>query len=282
MLFKEHHLVIINGVNRGFGHSVALEYIRHSGADAVSFVLVGRTQRNLEQVLTELHEAASNARVVFKGVVISEVDLAHLNSLDSNLARIQSAAADLRDEAAQSGRTITKSVLVNNAGSLGDLSKTVKEFTWQEARSYLDFNVVSFVGLCSMFLKDTLTAFPKGQFPDHKTVVVSISSLLAVQAFPNWGLYAAGKAARDRLLGVIALEEAANNVKTLNYAPGPLDNEMQADVRRTLGDKEQLKIYDNMHKSGSLVKMEDSSRKLILLLKADSFSSGGHVDFYDE
>lgn len=60
-----------------------------------------------------------------------------------------------------------------------------------------------------MFLKDTLKAFPKEQFPDHKTVVVSISSLLAVQAFPNWGLYAAGKAARDRLLGVIALEEVS-------------------------------------------------------------------------
>ena len=60
-----------------------------------------------------------------------------------------------------------------------------------------------------MFLKDTLKAFPKEQYPDHKTVVVSISSLLAVQAFPNWGLYAAGKAARDRLLGVIALEEVS-------------------------------------------------------------------------
>jgi sepiapterin reductase len=42
---------------------------------------------------------------------------------------------------------ITKSILVNNAGSLGDLSKTAKEFTWQETRTYLDFNIVSFVGL---------------------------------------------------------------------------------------------------------------------------------------
>jgi sepiapterin reductase len=52
-----------------------------------------------------------------------------------------------------------------------------------------------------------LAAFPKEQYPEHKTVIVNISSLLAVQAFSNWGLYAAGKAARDRLLGVIALEE---------------------------------------------------------------------------
>lgn len=59
----------------------------------------------------------------------------------------------------------------------------------------------------STFLKDTLAAFPKDQYPEHKTVVVSVSSLLAVQPFSNWGLYAAGKAARDRFLGVIALEE---------------------------------------------------------------------------
>lgn len=57
---------------------------------------------------------------------------------------------------------------------------------------------------------------------------------------------------------------------------------MQADVRRTLGDKEQLEIYDAMHENGSLVKMEDSSQKLILLLKKDEFTSGAHVDFYDE
>jgi len=57
---------------------------------------------------------------------------------------------------------------------------------------------------------------------------------------------------------------------------------MQADVRRTLGDKEQLEIYDGMHKSGSLVMMDDSSRKLVLLLTKDTFASGAHVDFYDE
>ncbi|KAF9186803.1 hypothetical protein BGZ51_001599 [Haplosporangium sp. Z 767] len=277
-----HHLVIITGANRGFGASSAHSYITHSNANAVSFVLVGRTQQGLDNVLNKLEETGSQTGVTVKGRVVANVDLADVASLDNNLARIQAAASELRKESVENKNIITKSVLINNAGSLGNLSKTAKEFSWQEARCYFDFNVVSLVGLCSMFLKDTLAAFPKEQYPDHKTVVVNISSLLAVQAFSNWGLYAAGKAARDRLLGVIALEEKDNNVKTLNYAPGPLDNEMQADVRRTLGDKEQLKIYDGMHKSGSLVKMDDSSRKLVLLLKEDTFTSGGHVDFYDE
>ncbi|KAF9355454.1 hypothetical protein BGX26_006499 [Mortierella sp. AD094] len=278
----DHHLVIITGANRGFGASIAHSYVTHSGANAFSFVLVGRSQKGLEDVLSQLKHSASGSNVEVKGLVVGDVDLADIEKLDSNLSRIQAAATKLRQESVQAKRIITKSVLVNNAGSLGDLSKTAKEVTWQEARTYFDFNVVSLVGLCSVFLKDTHATFPKEQYPDHKTVVVSISSLLAVQAFSNWSLYAAGKAARDRLLGVIALEEKANNVKTLNYAPGPLDNDMQADVRRTLGDKEQLEIYDGMHKSGSLVKMDDSSRKLVMLLKKDEFPSGGHIDFYDE
>lgn len=37
--------------------------------------------------------------------------------------------------------------------------------------------------------------------------IVNISSLLAVQAFPNWALYATGKSARDMLLKVVTIEE---------------------------------------------------------------------------
>ncbi|KAF9103989.1 hypothetical protein BGX27_010298 [Mortierella sp. AM989] len=279
---SEHHLVIITGANRGFGASTAHSYVTHSGANAVSFVLVGRSKQGLDEVLNQVQQSSNAGNIEVKGTVVADVDLADVEKLDSNISRIQAAAAELRQESIRSKKIITKSVLVNNAGSLGDLGKTTKEVTWQEARTYFDFNVISLVGLCSAFLKDTLAAFPKEQYPDHRTVVVSISSLLAIQPFPNWSLYAAGKAARDRLMGVIALEEKSNNVKTLNYSPGPLDNDMQADVRRTIGDKEQVGIYDGMHKDGALVKMDDSSRKLVLMLKKDEFASGGHIDFYDE
>ncbi|KAF9931546.1 hypothetical protein FBU30_009931 [Linnemannia zychae] len=277
----EHHLVIITGANRGFGASVAKTYLESSEAPTISYVLIGRNQEGLQKVLDDLVLTGASSNIAVKGAIISNVDLADTEKLDSNLVRIQEAAKKLRDESVQTKNIVSKSILINNAGSLGDLSKTGKEFTWQETRAYLDFNVVSFVGLSSTFLRDTLAAFPKAQYPEHKTVVVSVSSLLAVQPFSNWGLYATGKAARDRFLGVVALEEKNNNVKTLNYAPGPLDNEMQADVRATLGDQEQLEIYDGMHKAGSLVNMDDSSRKLVLLLKKDEFTSGGHVDFYD-
>lgn len=52
------------------------------------------------------------------------------------------------------------------------------------------------------------------------------------QAFPGWGLYASIKAARDMFSQVLATEESG--VRVLNYAPGPLDTEMQREVRETL------------------------------------------------
>jgi sepiapterin reductase len=47
-------------------------------------------------------------------------------------------------------------------------------------------------------------------------------------------------------LKVVAAEEKDNHIKTLSYAPGPLDNEMQSQVRATLGDADQKKIYNSM------------------------------------
>lgn len=41
--------------------------------------------------------------------------------------------------------------------------------------------------------------------------IVNISSLLAVEPFRNWGLYATGKAARDMLLRVLAKENVCKN-----------------------------------------------------------------------
>lgn len=98
-----HHLVVITGANRGFGASVAHSYLRHSGASAISFVLVGRNEQGLATVLHALQEEArtSSGAVTVKGVVVGNVDLADTEHLEKNLERIQVAVAQLRDEASQ-------------------------------------------------------------------------------------------------------------------------------------------------------------------------------------
>ena len=84
--------------------------------------------------------------------------------------------------------------------------------------------------------------------------VVNISSLLAVKAFPCWGMYSMAKAARDMLHAIVAQEEGADEsapghqlrFKTLNYAPGPLDTDMQGEVRARLADATQRAMFVGM------------------------------------
>jgi sepiapterin reductase len=147
----------------------------------------------------------------------------------------------------QATSPITNAYLINNAGTTGDLSKKASDYNSAEIKQYYDVNIVSYVSLVSGFIKlfRQSPSSDESAFPPDLTIV-NISSLLAVQAFPNWGLYASGKAARDMFLKVVAAEEKDNHIKTLSYAPGPLDNEMQSQVRATLGDADQKKIYNSM------------------------------------
>ncbi|CAG8585616.1 9419_t:CDS:2 [Paraglomus occultum] len=262
-----HHLCIIVGANRGFGREIALTYASTVAAQKnvkLSFVLIGR---NLDQ-LRSTAQSIENDDVHVS--TIANFDLGDIDNLDENIGAVSSAIEKLIKS-----NTFTKSILINNAGTLGDLSVTVKDYNWKEAKRHLDVNVTSFVALCSMFLK----LIPVSS--TNQRVIVNISSLYATRPCAYWGTYCMTKAARDQLIGVIALEEDGNNTKTLNYAPGPLDNEMQALVRNTIGDDDQRRQLLEGFEKGQLVNMSDSAKKLVNLILSDSYKSGSHVDFYD-
>lgn len=81
-----------------------------------------------------------------------------------------------------------------------------------EVNNYWALNLTSMLCLTS----GTLNAFPAS--PGLSKTVVNISSLCALEPFKGWGLYCAGKAARDMLCQVLAVEEPS--VRVLSYAPG--------------------------------------------------------------
>lgn len=81
-----------------------------------------------------------------------------------------------------------------------------------EVNNYWALNLTSMLCLTSSILK----AFPDS--PGLIRTVVNISSLCALQPFKGWGLYCAGKAARDMMFQVLATEEPS--VRVLSYAPG--------------------------------------------------------------
>ncbi|CAM4670004.1 unnamed protein product [Lepidochelys kempii] len=97
-------------------------------------------------------------------------------------------------------------------GSLGDISKSFVDFTSPaEVNSYFAFNVT--LALC-------LTSSILNAFPEHSGLcktVVNISSLCALKPFKSWTLYCPGKASRDMMFQVLALEKP--DVRVVSHAP---------------------------------------------------------------
>ncbi|KAF7721526.1 hypothetical protein EC973_004524 [Apophysomyces ossiformis] len=266
-----HTLIVITGANRGFGRAIT-NVLASQSKRRTSFVLVGRNHLELEKLAQAIQTEVIQAHV------ISDISFdSAVATRDTVLKKLEAVVTTINQQS-----PLTKAILINNAGSTGDLSKQVQDYDADEIQSYVDVNITSFITLTSGFIrlfrpKEIDPTNPPSFPPD--LVIVNISSLLAVQAFPNWGLYAAGKSARDMLLRVAAGE--GKSVRTLSYAPGPLDNEMQKTVRETLADETQKKLYSEMAEKGNLVSMEDSAGKLADLLRNDAFESGAHIDYYD-
>ena len=76
---------------------------------------------------------------------------------------------------------------------------------------------------------------------------------------------------------------ATATVKTLNYAPGPLDTDMQTELRESESIHPPTREWSmEAFKEGKLVRPEDSAAKCIDILTKDMWKSGAHIDYYDE
>ncbi|XP_072110920.1 sepiapterin reductase-like [Mobula birostris] len=252
-------LCIVTGASRGLGRALALALSRSLQPDS-RLVLVARSG----DALRELESEAAGAGLRLSRV---EADL----SEEPGLQRVLRAVSEAREADGAPDRLL----LVNNAGSLGDISKSVVDFTKPaEVSSYMDFNFTSATCLTALLLK----AFPRRE--NFRRTVINISSLCAIQPFKSWSLYCAGKAAREMVFSVLAAEEP--DVRVLNYAPGPLDTGMQEQARTETKDPEVRQTFETMHRQGQLVDCRKSARKLMDILARDEFKSGAHVDYFDE
>ncbi|XP_054681524.1 sepiapterin reductase isoform X1 [Grus americana] len=254
---------VLTGASRGFGRSLARLLAPRLGEGSV-LLLLARSAAPLAELAAELRGGGSGTGPGLRVECVA-ADL----GCEQGLRR---AAAAVREvlPAGPPGRLL----LVNNAGSLGDISKSFLDLTDpDEINSYFAFNVTSALCLTSTALQ----AF--GKHPGSSRTVVNISSLCAVKPFKNWALYCSGKASRDMMFQVLALEEP--DVRVLNYAPGPLDTDMQLLARTKTGDPEMRQYFQSLQESGQLIDCTVSAQKLVNLLEEDTFRSGAHVDFYD-
>ncbi|XP_062400182.1 sepiapterin reductase b [Sardina pilchardus] len=254
-------LCIITGASRGYGRMLALQVsglVRPGSA----LLLVARSEEPLQEVQKEI--ADSGVDMAGLAVCCVRADLSTQEGVDHTVRTAKEAARS----------DIDHMLLINNAGSLGDVSRFTQSFTdLLEVDSYLSLNVSSALGLTASLLQ----AFPRRQ--GLRRTVVNLSSLCAQRALPSWVLYCTGKAARDMMFRVLAEEEP--DMKVLNYSPGPLDTDMQVQARYWSGDAELRRSLCSMFRRGQLLSCQESGAKLLRLLLDDDFPSGAHVDYYE-
>uniref|UniRef100_A0A4W3IQ72 Sepiapterin reductase n=1 Tax=Callorhinchus milii TaxID=7868 RepID=A0A4W3IQ72_CALMI len=187
-------LCVITGASRGLGKELALQ-LAPSLTGASSLVLVARSGERLEEVRRAVLASQPSLRVLL---------------VPADLSTGQGVGAAL---AALPQHRPRRLLLLNNAGSLGDVSKFVVDFTSPaEITDYFSLNVTSFMCLSAGVLR----AFP--QKAGLTRTVVNISSLCAIKPFKSWSLYCMGKAAREMMCHVLAAEQP--DLRVLSYAPG--------------------------------------------------------------
>ncbi|CAL8079692.1 unnamed protein product [Orchesella dallaii] len=108
--------------------------------------------------------------------------------------------------------------------------------------------------------------------------IVQITSLSGLQPFKTCVLYCTGKAARDMLMKVVALESF---IQVLNWAQGPVETEMFDNVCKHTGIPDLLKAFTECSDEGKVLTCEQTVTKLVKVLGEKKYVNGEHVDYFD-
>jgi NAD(P)-dependent dehydrogenase (short-subunit alcohol dehydrogenase family) len=188
-------IALVTGASRGIGRSTALALAR-AGAHVIA---LARTVGGLEELDDEIQKAGSTATLV----PLDIKDFAALDRLGASLF----------------GRFKKLDVLVGNAGQLGTLSPLghIDPKTWDDV---VAVNITANWRLIRS-LDPLLRQSDAGR-------AVFISSGVANNTRPYWGLYAMSKSALEVLARTYAAETAKTNVKVNLFNPGPIRTLMRA------------------------------------------------------
>lgn len=186
----EQRTAIVTGASRGLG----LELTRGLAAAGWRVVVDGRDADGL-------HRAVADLGVGVVAVPGDVTDEAHRRRL------VDAAGPSL-------------SLLVNNAGGLGPSPlPALAALPPGELQALFTVNVVAPLALVQLALPALVA---------NRGTVVDVTSDAAVEAYPGWGGYGATKAALERLGAVLAVEEPA--VRVLTVDPGDMRTRMHQDA----------------------------------------------------
>jgi len=269
------HWVLVTGATRGFGRALVFEWIKSFQLlpDWSRLLVTGRNESKVSELVEELLNKRPNGtcrmrfeeeRVDFCIVeVVGKVLDLSAPSIESDIVSL------LEKEKATS--VYAFSFLVNNAGTLGPLG-SLEDCDLNTISHYFYENVNTTVYLTNQYIQ---------AFRNTRRHVIHISSLAAVEPLEYCGLYCMGKAAKNMQMKMIACEH--KDIRTLNYAPGPMETDMQTTLRKGLPSGSNLKRnMEELWKQQQLVAPARSAQKLVGILELDRYENATHIDFYSE
>lgn len=264
--------IVITGASRGLGRAIAVAFAKcmsslsssASSSSLLRIVLVARNHDGLRET-EQAVRTVSDGRVV---VHCCSIDLGNLETLETQVEN------ELLGIIKNIG-LLKQFIFVNNAGSLGHIGMAIDTPSLKHVQEYMNFNVTSAVWLSARLARYASEI-------SQQTVIVNVSSLVAVQAFPTLALYSAGKAARDQYHASLADEIAApirmaSRIQVISYAPGPLETDMTEELRNA----QSLHYSLRPHYQKKLIDPADSASKLVSLVLSGDYVSGKHIDYYD-
>ncbi|CAK4337554.1 unnamed protein product [Aphanomyces euteiches] len=210
-------LVLVTGASRGFGRALALAFTEELSAANEGDLYLHLWSRDTAGLAatTEAIQATWKSQDQALHATQTAVDLSDQRAYCDTINNFLSDIAKL---------SLKRIVIVHNAGSLGEVGRIANVSSPQANQKHMELNVNSVL----WFNKRFLEAYGQAS-SGEAAYMLNVSSLNAIEPFATCGLYCVFKAARDMHFRVVAIEEP--NVKTLNYAPGPMETEMNNALR---------------------------------------------------
>lgn len=152
-----------------------------------------------------------------------------------------------------------KVILINNAGWIGEV-KTVGNLHPKGIRQALNLNLLAPMILTDAFVKAYLNL--KGE-----KLICNISSGAAHKPLPGWAEYCSSKAGLAMFSKVAAEDLKGKGFRVFSLAPGIVDTEMQAEIRKAnLSDFPALDRFISYKSEGQLSTADEIAEKISYLL----------------
>ena len=193
------NVLIITGGNKGLGSGIVKKY-KVEGYEVFSI----SREKNESEFYKDIHQFQLDISEIDKIEQLVNILVSKINS-----------------------DTLKRIVLINNAGTLGQISK-IEDISSNDIENTIKVNYTAPLAFISTFIRATK------EWKCSKKII-NISSGAASSSVYGWSVYCSTKSAVDSLTKVIALEQnsSENGAHIISVYPGIIDTDMQTKIRNS-------------------------------------------------